>query len=100
MDSPWRKGEQETKELPEDCEAVVLKPFVDSMVQELKGPSVFFTSVHLITKSITCCFAGGSSALLASTVTHHVFAHCQPIRWDEKWEMDQRKRDETGSRLI
>ena len=75
------EGKKRSGELPEDYDDVVLKPFVDSLVQELgRALQFFFTSTphnrvgHIL-------LAGGSSALegLTAAVTQHTTVPCAVV---------------------
>lgn len=72
------EGKKRSGELPEDYDVIVLKPFVDSLVQELgRALQFFFTSTpHNRVDHIL--LAGGSSALdgLTAAVTQHTNVPC------------------------
>lgn len=74
--------EAETKkrngDLPEDYEAVVLRPFVDSLVQEIVRALQFFFTSTPHNKVDYIALAGGSAALagLAAAVRHHASVPC------------------------
>ena len=72
------EGKKRSGELPEDYDDIVLKPFVDSLVQELgRALQFFFTSTpHNRVDHIL--LAGGSSALegLTAAVTQHTNVLC------------------------
>ena len=72
------EGKKRSGELPEDYDDIVLKPFVDSLVQELgRALQFFFTSTpHNRVDHIL--LAGGSSALegLTAAVTQHTNVPC------------------------
>lgn len=72
------EGKKRSGELPDDYEAVVLKPFVDSMVQELGRALQFFFTSTPHNKVDHVLLAGGSSALpgLTSAVTQHTTFPC------------------------
>ena len=72
------EGKKRSGELPEDYEAVVLKPFVESMVQELGRALQFFFTSTPHNKVDHVLLAGGSSALpgLTSAVTQHTTFPC------------------------
>ena len=75
------EGKKRSGELPEDYDDVVLKPFVDSLVQELgRALQFFFTSTpHNRVDHIL--LAGGSSALegLTAAVTQHTTVPCAVV---------------------
>jgi len=74
--------EAETKkrsgELPEDYEAVVLKPFIETMVQELGRALQFFFTSTPHNKVDCIMLAGGSAAVpgLSAAVTQHSSFAC------------------------
>ncbi len=72
------EGKKRSGELPEDYEAVVLKPFVDSLVQELGRALQFFFTSTPHNKVDHILLAGGSSALtgLTTAVTQHTTFPC------------------------
>ncbi len=72
------EGKKRSGELPEDYEAVVLKPFVESMVQELGRALQFFFTSTPHNKVDHVLLAGGSSALpgLTAAVTQHTTFPC------------------------
>ena len=65
-------------ELPEDYEVVVLRPFVDSLVQELGRALQFFFTSTPHNRVDHVLLAGGSSALtgLTEAVTQHTTFQC------------------------
>ena len=75
------EGKKRSGELPEDYDDVVLKPFVDGLVQELgRALQFFFTSTpHNRVDHIL--LAGGSSALegLTAAVTQHTTVPCAVV---------------------
>jgi type IV pilus assembly protein PilM len=72
------EGKKRSGELPDDYEAVVLKPFVDSLVQELGRALQFFFTSTPHNKVDQVLMAGGSSALtgLTTAVTQHTTFQC------------------------
>lgn len=72
------EGKKRSGELPEDYEVVVLKPFVDSLVQELGRALQFFFTSTPHNKVDHVLMAGGSSALtgLTAAVTQHTTFAC------------------------
>jgi type IV pilus assembly protein PilM len=72
------EGKKRSGELPDDYEAVVLKPFVDSLVQELGRALQFFFTSTPHNKVDQVLLAGGSSALtgLTTAVTQHTTFQC------------------------
>jgi type IV pilus assembly protein PilM len=72
------EGKKRSGELPEDYEAVVLKPFVESLVQELGRALQFFFTSTPHNKVDHVLLAGGSSALpgLTVAVTQHTTFPC------------------------
>jgi type IV pilus assembly protein PilM len=72
------EGKKRSGELPEDYEAVVLKPFLESMVQELGRALQFFFTSTPHNKVDHVMLAGGSSALsgLTAAVTQHTTFPC------------------------
>ncbi|WP_210544539.1 pilus assembly protein PilM [Rhodoferax sp. PAMC 29310] len=72
------EGKKRSGELPEDYELVVLKPFIDSMVQELGRALQFFFTSTPHNKVDHVLLAGGSSALpgLTASVTQHTTFAC------------------------
>ncbi|MBP7491206.1 MAG: pilus assembly protein PilM [Rhodoferax sp.] len=83
------EGKKRSGELPEDYDDVVLKPFVDSLVQELgRALQFFFTSTpHNRVDHIL--LAGGSSALegLTAAVTQHTTVPCALVNPFEGMKM-------------
>ena len=72
------ESKKRSGELPEDYELVVLKPFIDSMVQELGRALQFFFTSTPHNKVDHVLLAGGSSALpgLTAAVTQHTTFAC------------------------
>jgi type IV pilus assembly protein PilM len=85
--------EAETKkrsgELPEDYESSVLKPFVESMVQEIGRALQFFFTSTPHNKVDYIMLAGGSSALpgLTTAVTQHTTFPCNLVNPFDGMEM-------------
>lgn len=83
------EGKKRSGELPEDYDDIVLKPFVDSLVQELgRALQFFFTSTpHNRVDHIL--LAGGSSALegLTAAVTQHTTVPCALVNPFEGMKM-------------
>ena len=85
--------EAETKkrsgELPDDYESSVLKPFVESMVQEIGRALQFFFTSTPHNKVDYIMLAGGSSALpgLTNAVTQHTTFPCNLVNPFEGMEM-------------
>ena len=85
--------EAETKkrsgELPDDYESSVLKPFVESMVQEIGRALQFFFTSTPHNKVDFILLAGGSSALpgLTAAVTQHSTFPCNLVNPFEGMEM-------------
>ena len=83
------EGKKRSGELPEDYNVIVLKPFVDSLVQELgRALQFFFTSTpHNRVDHIL--LAGGSSALegLTAAVTQHTNVPCALVNPFEGMKM-------------
>ncbi len=85
--------EAETKkrsgELPEDYESSVLKPFVESMVQEIGRALQFFFTSTPHNKVDYIMLAGGSAALpgLTNAVTQHTTFPCNLVNPFEGMEM-------------
>ncbi len=72
------EGKKRSGELPDDYESSVLKPFVDSMVQEIGRALQFFFTSTPHNKVDYVMLAGGSSALpgLTAAVTLHTNFPC------------------------
>lgn len=72
------EGKKRSGELPEDYDSVVLKPFVDSLVQEIGRALQFFFTSTPHNRVDHVLLAGGSSALTGITgaVTQHTTFPC------------------------
>ncbi len=72
------ESKKRSGELPEDYESTVLKPFLDSMVQELVRALQFFFTSTPYNKVDHIMLAGGSAALpgLTDAVTQHTSFPC------------------------
>lgn len=72
------EGKKRSGELPEDYDLVVLKPFVDSLVQELGRALQFFFTSTPHNRVDHVLLAGGSSALagITAAVTQHTTFPC------------------------
>ncbi len=72
------EAKKRSAELPEDYESVVLRPFMDSMVQELGRALQFFFTSTPHNKVDYILLAGGSAALpgLTGAVTQHTSFPC------------------------
>jgi type IV pilus assembly protein PilM len=85
--------EAETKkrsgELPDDYESSVLRPFVESMVQEIGRALQFFFTSTPHNKVDYIMLAGGSAALpgLTAAVTHHTTYPCALVNPFDGMEM-------------
>ena len=94
------EGKKRSGELPEDYDTVVLKPFVDSLVQELgRALQFFFTSTpHNLVDYVL--LAGGSSALagIAAAVTQHTTFPCSLVNPFEGMKMGGNVRQKTMNR--
>jgi type IV pilus assembly protein PilM len=83
------ESKKRSGDLPEDYEASVLKPFVDSMVQEIGRALQFFFTSTPHNKVDYVMLAGGSSALpgLTAAVTQHTTFACNLVDPFEGMEM-------------
>lgn len=83
------EAKKRSGELPEDYETVVLRPFIDSMVQELGRALQFFFTSTPHNKVDYIMLAGGSSALpgLTAAVTQHTSFPCSLLNPFEGMEM-------------
>ncbi|MDT8989591.1 pilus assembly protein PilM [Curvibacter sp. APW13] len=83
------ESKKRSGELPEDYESVVLRPFIDSMVQELGRALQFFFTSTPHNKVDYIMLAGGSSALpgLTAAVTQHTSFPCSLLNPFEGMEM-------------
>jgi len=96
--------EAETKkrsgELPEDYEAVVLKPFIETMVQELGRALQFFFTSTPHNKVDCIMLAGGSAAVpgLTAAVTQHSSFSCSLLNPFEGMEIGRGVRLKTMTR--
>ena len=83
------ESKKRSGELPEDYEASVLRPFVDSMVQEVGRALQFFFTSTPHNKVDYVMLAGGSSALrgLTAAVTQHTTFACSLVDPFEGMEM-------------
>ena len=72
------ESKKRSGELPEDYEATVLKPFIDTMVQELGRALQFFFTSTPHNKVDYIMLAGGSAALpgLTAAITQHTSFPC------------------------
>jgi type IV pilus assembly protein PilM len=80
------ESKKRSGELPEDYESSVLRPFVDSMVQEIARALQFFFTSTPHNKVDHIMLAGGSAALpgLTAAVTKQTSFSCSlvnPVRW-------------------
>lgn len=75
------ESKKRSGELPEDYESSVLRPFVDSMVQEIGRALQFFFTSTPHNKVDYVMLAGGSSALpgLTAAVTQHTTFPCSLV---------------------
>ncbi len=75
------ESKKRSGELPEDYESSVLRPFVDSMVQEIGRALQFFFTSTPHNKVDYVMLAGGSSALpgLTAAVTQHTTYPCSLV---------------------
>jgi type IV pilus assembly protein PilM len=83
------ESKKRSGELPEDYEAVVLRPFIESMVQELGRALQFFFTSTPHNKVDYIMLAGGSAALpgLTAAVTQHTSFPCSLLNPFEGMEM-------------
>ena len=83
------ENKKRSGDLPEDYEASVLRPFVDSMVQEIGRALQFFFTSTPHNKVDYVMLAGGSSALpgLIAAVTQHTTFACSLVDPFEGMEM-------------
>ena len=83
------ESKKRSGELPEDYESSVLRPFVDSMVQEVGRALQFFFTSTPHNKVDCVMLAGGSSALpgLTAAVTQHTTFACNLVDPFEGMEM-------------
>ena len=72
------EAKKRSGDLPEDYESIVLKPFIDTMVQELGRAMQFFFTSTPHNKVDYIMLAGGSAALpgLTAAVTQHTSFPC------------------------
>lgn len=83
------ESKKRSGDLPEDYESVVLRPFIESMVQELGRALQFFFTSTPHNKVDYIMLAGGSSALsgLTAAVTQHTSFPCSLLNPFEGMEM-------------
>jgi type IV pilus assembly protein PilM len=83
------ESKKRSGELPEDYDAVVLRPFTESMVQELGRALQFFFTSTPHNKVDYIMLAGGSAALpgLTAAVTQHTSFPCSLLNPFEGMEM-------------
>ncbi len=83
------ESKKRSGELPEDYEANVLRPFVDSMVHEIGRALQFFFTSTPYNKVDYVMLAGGSSALpgLTAAVTQHTTFACSLVNPFDGMEM-------------
>lgn len=83
------ESKKRSGDLPDDYEASVLRPFVDSMVQEIGRALQFFFTSTPHNKVDYVMLAGGSSALpgLTASVTQHTTFACTLVDPFEGMEM-------------
>lgn len=83
------ESKKRSGELPEDYESSVLRPFVDSMVQEIGRALQFFFTSTPHNKVDYVMLAGGSSALpgLTAAVTQHTTFPCTLVNPFDGMEM-------------
>ena len=83
------ESKKRSGDLPDDYEASVLRPFVDSMVQEIGRALQFFFTSTPHNKVDYVMLAGGSSALpgLTAAVTQHTTFACNLVDPFEGMEM-------------
>ena len=83
------ESKKRSGELPEDYEASVLRPFVESMVQEIGRALQFFFTSTPHNKVDYIMLAGGSSALpgLTAAVTQHTTFACNLVNPFDGMEM-------------
>lgn len=83
------ENKKRSGELPEDYEQSVLRPFVDSMVQEIGRALQFFFTSTPHNKVDYVMLAGGSSALpgLTAAVTQHTTFPCSLVNPFDGMEM-------------
>ena len=83
------ESKKRSGDLPDDYEASVLRPFVDSMVQEIGRALQFFFTSTPHNKVDYVMLAGGSSALpgLTASVTQHTTFACNLVDPFEGMEM-------------
>ena len=94
------ENKKRSGDLPEDYEASVLRPFVDSMVQEIGRALQFFFTSTPHNKVDYVMLAGGSSALpgLTAAVTQHTTFACNLVDPFEGMEMGDGVRLKTMTR--
>ena len=94
------ESKKRSGDLPEDYEASVLRPFVDSMVQEIGRALQFFFTSTPHNKVDCVMLAGGSSALpgLTAAVTQHTTFACNLVDPFEGMEMGDGVRLKTMTR--
>jgi type IV pilus assembly protein PilM len=85
------EAKKRSGELPDDYESAVLKPFVDSMVQEIGRALQFFFTSTPHNKVDYILLAGGSAALpgLTAAVTQHSTFPCSLVNPFEGMEMGE-----------
>lgn len=85
------ESKKRSGELPDDYESSVLRPFVESMVQEIARALQFFFTSTPHNKVDYVMLAGGSSALLGLTaaVTRHTTFACSLVNPFEGMEMSE-----------
>jgi type IV pilus assembly protein PilM len=83
------ESKKRSGELPDDYEGSVLRPFVESMVQEIGRALQFFFTSTPHNKVDYILLAGGSAALpgLTAAVTQHTTFSCQLVNPFEGMEM-------------
>ena len=85
------ESKKRSGELPDDYETGVLRPFVESMVQEIGRALQFFFTSTPHNKVDYVLLAGGSSALpgLTEAVTQHTTFACSLVNPFEGMEMGE-----------
>jgi type IV pilus assembly protein PilM len=85
------ESKKRSGELPDDYESSVLRPFVESMVQEIARALQFFFTSTPHNKVDYVMLAGGSSALpgLTAAVTRHTTFACSLVNPFEGMEMSE-----------
>lgn len=85
------ESKKRSGELPEDYESVVLRPFIESMVQELGRALQFFFTSTPHNKVDYIMLAGGSAALpgLTAAVTQHTSFPCSLLNPFDGMEMGE-----------